>query len=145
MLLCVEAPDLRPLRWERLCAPRGGRWALLALDQRGAPLPLPARRPIERRFPPIGRRDLRALVVVASPRDPQGRFRLAPFDAPAAAPWPAAALGDIPCDVLGPPEVEGAGGPPTLDALCERLTAAPYTLLHVVCHGRYASAPAGRR
>ena len=27
-------------------------------------------------------------------------------------------------------------GPPTLDALCERLTAAPYTLLHVVCHGQ---------
>ena len=28
-------------------------------------------------------------------------------------------------------------GPPTLDALCERITAEPYTLLHVVCHGQF--------
>ena len=29
-------------------------------------------------------------------------------------------------------------GPPTLDALAARITAQPYTLLHVVCHGTYA-------
>ena len=33
--------------------------------------------------------------------------------------------------------VEGAIGPPTLDALCERITAESFTMLHLVCHGRF--------
>ena len=36
--------------------------------------------------------------------------------------------------------VEGAVGPPTLDALCARLTQEPYTLLHVICHGQLDAA-----
>src|SRR5262249_44485033 len=48
-----------------------------------------------------------------------------------------AALGAIPCDVLA--AVDGAVGPATLDALCERITAEQYTLLHVVGHGQYKS------
>ena len=120
VLLCVEAPDLRPLRWERLCAPRGGRWAPLAFDQQ-APLSLylPACRSAP--LPPIGRRDLRALVVVASPARPQGSFRLDPFDAAAAAPWPAGPCGDIPCERAGPPG--GGGGRRAADPGCPLRTA----------------------
>ncbi len=50
------------------------------------------------------------------------------------------ALGGIRCDVLGPPEVAGAVGPPTLDTLVAQLTEQPYTLLHAVCHGRFFGA-----
>jgi CHAT domain-containing protein len=45
------------------------------------------------------------------------------------------ALGAIPCDVLA--TTSDAVGPPTLDALCERLTTTSYPLLHLVCHGKY--------
>ena len=41
----------------------------------------------------------------------------------------------IPADVLA--MMDGSAGPPTLDALCDRIPEAQhYTLLHVVCHGR---------
>ena len=49
------------------------------------------------------------------------------------------ALGDIPHIVLADPAaVPDAAGPPTLDALAERITAEPITLLHFICHGRVA-------
>ena len=59
---------------------------------------------------------------------------------PAAAQSVREALGGIRCDVLGPPEVAGAVGPPTLDTLVAQLTEQPYTLLHAVCHGRFFGA-----
>ena len=64
--LFVEAPDLSPLRWERLCAPLDEQWHFLAHDQR-APLSLATFSPSTRRFAPLRREDLRALVLVASP------------------------------------------------------------------------------
>ena len=94
----------------------------------------------DRRFPPIGRRDLRALVVVANPQGLE-EYRLMPFDASAAVTGVRAALGEIPCDVLT--VGERAVGPPTLDALCERITDKQYTLLHIVGHGRYIPGPEG--
>ena len=133
VLLFVEADDLKTLRWERLCAPLERGWDFLALTQR-APFCLYLPSLTDRRFPPIGRRDLRALVLVASP-DGLERYRLQPFDVMAAVSSVRAALGEIPCDVLA--RMEGAVGPPTLDALCERITAEHYTLLHVVCHGQF--------
>jgi hypothetical protein len=36
--------------------------------------------------------------------------------------------------------VPDAVGPPTLDALAERITAKPFTLLHFVCHGALTKA-----
>ena len=59
-LFVVEDEDLKPLHWERLGAPirAGGKWSPLALDQRSVfSLYLPSL--TDRRFPPIGRRDLR--------------------------------------------------------------------------------------
>jgi WD40 repeat protein/energy-coupling factor transporter ATP-binding protein EcfA2 len=76
---------------------------------------------------------LRALALVASPQGLK-RYRLEPFEVNSAVSSVRAALGEIPCDVLG--ICDGAVGPPTLDALCERMTAEQYTLLHVVCHGQ---------
>src|SRR5262245_8019556 len=133
VLLFVEADDLKTLRWERLCAPLDRGWDFLALTQR-VPFCLYLPSLTDRRFPPIGRRDLRALVLVASP-DGLERYRLQPFDVMAAVASVRTALGDIPCDVLA--RSEGTVGPPTLDALCERITAEHYTLLHVVCHGQF--------
>src|SRR5437763_227700 len=65
VLLVLEDPMLRTLRWERLCAPVDGNWRLLALDQR-LPFSLYLPSLTTRRFPPIARRDLRALIVAAS-------------------------------------------------------------------------------
>jgi len=134
VLLIVEADDLRDLHWEQLCAPLDRGWDYLLLNQ-GTPFSLYLPSQIERRFPPIGRRDLRALVLVASPEELDGDYQLAPFDAAATVRGIQHALGEIPCDVLA--TAEAAIGPPTLNALCEHLTAGSYTLLHLVCHGAY--------
>jgi hypothetical protein len=66
VLLCVEDRELRTLRWERLCAPLDRGWNFLALDQR-VPFSLYLPSLSDRRFPPIGRRDLRGLILTASP------------------------------------------------------------------------------
>jgi WD40 repeat protein len=133
VLLFVEDAELRTLRWERLCAPLDGRWDFLGLNQR-VPFSLYLPSVTDQRFPPIGRRDLRALVLVANPGG-LDKYRLTPFDAAATVQNVRTALGLIPCEVLA--TVEGAVGPPTLDALCRRITAEPYTLLHIVCHGQF--------
>jgi len=140
ILLSIEAAnndEVRRLHWERLCAPidGDGDWQLLARDQR-VPFSRYIPTPIDRRFPPIGRRDLRALVLVASPAN-IGKFQLAPFDVEAAVSGVKEALGEIPYEILAN-NVAGAIGPPTLQELSKQLTNAnkPYTLLHFVCHGK---------
>jgi WD40 repeat protein len=139
LLLCVEAEDLRELRWERICSPVGTRWDHVSLDQ-ATPLTLYIPTGDDRRFPPVGKDDLRALILVASP-DGLDTFGLRGFDAAAAARWTRDALAGIGCDVLG--FVDDATGPPTLDTLCERITAAPYAILHLVCHGRFMRSRSG--
>ena len=114
VLLEVEAPDLRSLRWERLCAPFGRKWAFLALDQR-APFSLYLPSVTDRRFPPFGRHDLRALVVVASPQGLDA-YDLTPFDTAATIAGIRTALGEIPCDVLAADD--GSAGP--ADPRCHR-------------------------
>src|SRR5215216_1000084 len=140
VLLTVEDEGLRPLRWERLCAPLDGGWDLLALHQE-VPFSLYLPSITDRRFPPIGRRDLRALIVAASPAG-LDQYRLAPFDVTAAVAGVRAALGDIPSDVLASDatgtESDGSVGPATLDAIGQRITAGTYTLLHLVGHGSVA-------
>ena len=141
LLLFIEADDLRRLRWERLCAPFNGKWRSLARNAQALySLYLPSI--TDSRFPAIGRRDLRALVVAASP-DGLDRYGLQPFDLPAALTSVTTALGDLPFEILA----SGAGvdehpaikpiGPATLDAICQRLTQEKYTLLHVVGHSLY--------
>jgi formylglycine-generating enzyme required for sulfatase activity/energy-coupling factor transporter ATP-binding protein EcfA2 len=136
VLLFIEAADskLKFWRWERLCAPIDGDWQLLALEQR-SPFSFYIPAITDRRFPSIGRRDLRALVFVASPSDGE-RYNLAPFDIKATVDSVRTALGNIPSDVLA--TVEGAIAPPTLDTLCSQLTdrTKQYTILHFVCHGK---------
>jgi energy-coupling factor transporter ATP-binding protein EcfA2 len=136
VLLFIEAVDkeLRVLRWERLCAPIDGEWQMLILNQR-VPFSFYIPAITDRLFPPIGRRDLRALVLVASPSDSQ-RYNLSTFDVEATVNSVRSALGDIPTDVLA--TVDGAIGLPTLDELCAQLTdrTKQYTMLHFVSHGR---------
>ena len=125
VLLSIEAPDLRALDWHRLAAPCDGRWRFLA-SQQNTPFSLSIPSPASAHFPALGRRDLRALVLVAGPESLSGDYKLDSFDVAATTASVQAALGDIPCDVLDNP---------TLNALCDKLTATPYTLLHLVCHG----------
>ncbi|MEA5551842.1 CHAT domain-containing protein [Anabaena cylindrica UHCC 0172] len=136
MLLFIEAsdPELRTLRWEKLCVPIDGAWQLLALNQR-VPFSFYIPAITDRRFPSIGRRDLRALILVASPSDSK-KYKLADFDVAANVNSAKIALGEIPCDVLA--SVDGAIGLPTLDELCSQLTdrTKQYTILHFVSHGR---------
>ncbi|MCP4395898.1 MAG: CHAT domain-containing protein, partial [bacterium] len=133
VLLFVEADDLKSLHWERLCAPLGRGWDFLTLDQR-LPFSLYLPSLTDRRFPPIGRQDLRALVLVVNP-DGQDEWGLESFDDREAVSMVRKVLADIPCDVLA--TVADAVGPPTLDELCVRITTESYTILHIVCHGRY--------
>ena len=126
VLLSIEAADSRTLRWERLCAPFDDGWDFLEQEQR-TPFSLYLPSIIDRLFPAIGRCDLRALVAVACPQD-LDRFGLAPFDIESTAAGVRQALGPIANDLLAPA---------TLDALCDRLTAEHYTLLHIVCHGKF--------
>ena len=80
--LIVEAEDLRSLHWEQICALfTGGRWDHLLLNQQ-TPFSLYLPSQIERRFPPIGRRNLHALLVVAGPKELHEDYRLARFDVP---------------------------------------------------------------
>ena len=130
-LLFVEAPDLRGLRWERLCWPADGDWDFLALDQR-VPFSIYLPSTTDRRFRDFGRADLRALLVVASPTGLE-RFGFQPFDDAGALATVTAGLEAVPFDVLSTVR----GPPPTLDALCAALTDQPYTLLHVVAHGLF--------
>ncbi|MEW5859394.1 MAG: CHAT domain-containing protein, partial [Cyanobacteriota bacterium] len=136
VLLFIEAEDReqRSLRWERLCANIDDGWYLLAIEQR-TPFSLYIPAITDRRFPAIGRRDLRALVLVASPSG-LGRFSLDPFDVEATVESVRQALGGIPCDVMA--TIDGALGPPNLNELCKQLTdqSKQYTLLHFVCHGK---------
>ena len=134
VLLAVEDPTLRVLHWERLCAPIDGHWAFVARNDR-TPFALDLPSGSDRRFPPLGRSDLQALVVVASPPGLE-RFRLEPFDEAAAVASVTAALdeaGGLPRRILA--RLDGAKGRPTLAAIGAELAAGSATLLHVVAHG----------
>jgi WD40 repeat protein/energy-coupling factor transporter ATP-binding protein EcfA2 len=125
VLLTVEAPELRTLDWHRLTAPVNGQWRFLAIQQNTHfSLDIPS--PASANFPAIGRRDLRALILVAGLDSLSGDYNLAPFNVESSIESIRTALSEIPSDVLNPP---------SLDALVARLTAEPSTILHLVCHG----------
>jgi hypothetical protein len=133
LLLFVEDKELCSLHWERLCVEVDNRWDFLCLRQE-TPFSLYLPSLTDRRFPPIGRRDLRTLLLVANPKGLEG-YSLVPFRHEETVARLRAALGEIPCDVLA--DIEDAVGLPTLPALEERLTQGTYRILHIVCHGVY--------
>ena len=135
VVLAVEAPELRGLRWERLCAPLGEAWDFLRCDQR-TPFTLLVASQSDREYPPPGDETPRALVLVTSPTD-LADYGLAAFDTLATVHGAKDALAPWPADVLafGLPEAVGV---PTLEGLCAQLTARRYAVVHVVCHGAYA-------
>ena len=79
VLLFVEDGQLTAWHWERLAAPTDGGWDFLSLNQR-TPFSLYLPSVTDRRFPPIGRRDLRSLIIAVNPLDPRKQFRLPDFD-----------------------------------------------------------------
>lgn len=132
VMLSIDAPELRPLIWERLCGPQSNGFQFLGLDQRVAySRYIPS--PVDRETRELRHSDLRALVVIACPEGLSG-YGLADFDAEVAATAVRAGMQGIHCDFLGP--VAGASGRATIDAICEALTRSDYTILHVVAHGR---------
>ncbi len=134
VLLFVEAEDLRSLHWEQLHAPLDRGWDYLLLNQ-STPFSLYLPSQIERRFPPIGRRDLRALILVAGAEELDGDWGLDPFDVNTTVASIRTALGEIPSDVLA--STPDALDPPGLDTLSKHLVGGAYTLLHIVAHGAY--------
>lgn len=136
LMLCIEPVELRALSWERLQAPLDeGRWDFVALDQR-VPLSIYIPSSADRRFVPFGAGELRALVLAASPHRLQ-EYGLAPFDAAGAAARIGGAMAPLPASMLiSPGAAPHRTGPPSLDALCEALTAERFTLLHIICHGQ---------
>ncbi len=134
LLLFIEDPGLRAVRWERLCALIEKDWQPLATYQR-VPFSRYLPSQADRRFPPISRHDMRALIVAASPaRSPE--WGLPVFDEAAAVAGVIAALdaAGVSHSLLcsGP----GGAGPPTLDAICEQISRERITMLHIVAHGR---------
>lgn len=140
VLLRIEARELGNLHWQRLCAPLGPpgtEWTFLQLNRR-TPFSLYMPSATDRRFPPINRQDLRALVVVANPNGLE-RHGLHPFDDQAIAEALQRALGQIPHDLLA--NTTGAIGRPTLQEFSAQVVAQRYTMVHVVCHGRHFTTP----
>ncbi len=133
VVLEVLAPELRSLRWERLCAPFDTDWDFLRCDQR-TPFTLRVASQSDRAY--AAPDEPRALVLVTSPSD-LADYGLASFDTLATIEGVRAALSPWPVDVLAF-SVPGAVGPPTLEGLCAQLTAQAYAAVHVVCHGAYA-------
>ncbi|MBE9001862.1 CHAT domain-containing protein [Nostoc sp. LEGE 12447] len=135
VLLRVDADDLKHLRWERLRAPINNTWDYLARNNK-TPFYHYIPTMIERLFPAIGRRGLRALIVVASPDKGTEQYGLQHFNVESTVTSLKTAFGDIPCDVLA--KIDGAIGTPTLKKLIKLLSRKDkyYTILHLVCHGR---------
>lgn len=119
------APALHDLPWETLRDPEDpARWLLrdesVAFSRW---VPSADARPIRLRR----RGELRALVVVASPLDPDDRWRLAPLDRDAEIARARGALDGVQVDALE--------GPATLPAIAARLRDG-HDVLYLVCHGR---------
>lgn len=131
--LQVDDPALREVHWGRLCAPFERGWDLLRFDQR-TPFWLHVPSPAEHPAAPMRRRDLRALILVASPAG-LADYRLDPFDGGAAVLQVRRALDPIPADVLA--DSPDALGQPSLENLCAQLTARQYAIVHIVCHGTF--------
>ena len=131
-----NSDNLRALHWERLCVPMDQSWQYLPLEQR---LPFShhvSTANLDRKYSPIQKDNLKALVLVASPENLETEYNLASFDIEVTVAGIRSAFGDIPCDILAN-HIEDAIGLPTLKKLIECLTNTnpPYTILHIVSHG----------
>ena len=131
-----NSDNLRALHWERLCVPMDQSWQYLPLEQR---LPFShhvSTANLDRKYSPIQKDNLKALVLVASPENLETEYNLASFDIEVTVAGIRSAFGDIPCDILAN-HIEDAIGLPTLKKLIECLTNTnpPYTILHIISHG----------
>jgi len=129
--LTIDDPKLKQWQWQRLCAPVDDDWDFLSLQQRllfSQYIPTLS----DRRFPMIGRKDLRALVVVAKPTN-LSHYGLSDFDEAQTVAQIQQALGEIPHTVL---TTNSPDGLPTMSQICEQLTRQTYTMLHLVAHGK---------
>ena len=133
VVLAIEAPALRSLRWERLCAPFGAGWDFVRCDQR-TPFTLHVASDSDRDYsPPPDGQPPRVLLLVTSPTD-LADYGLDAFDTLATLVGLRTAVAPWPVDVLafGVPDAVGV---PTLEGLCAQLTATRYAVVHLVCHG----------
>jgi WD40 repeat protein len=136
VLLSLEASSLRALNWHFLCGPVSAvDWDFLGLRPR-TPFCLYQAGVTDSRFPPVGPSALQMLLVVASPH---GAAEAPEFDVAGVAGAVRSGLGDPDrCDVLARPSIGVAR--PTMSNLLAHLAQGGYTLLHLVCHGRYVPA-----
>jgi WD40 repeat protein/ABC-type oligopeptide transport system ATPase subunit len=136
VLLYIEDEELKNLRWEKLRFPLEDKsWSFLRFDPR-VTFSIYVPSPIDSsRFPPISKLDLRALVLVASPKNVP---ELHCFDIQKTIDGVQKALQGIDCDVLANDNTDERNAP-TLPNLLEKLQEKQYTLLHIVCHGMVTS------
>ncbi|MEM7031224.1 MAG: CHAT domain-containing protein [Chloroflexota bacterium] len=130
--LFIEDEPLRTLHWEWLCAPISSGWSMLALEQRfPTAFYLPSKANFK--YPALSEGKLQALVMVASPIG-LDEYNLAEFDDKGTVSGVETALQPIPTTILATSSTEISQ--PSLNNLAEHLTATPYNLLHIVCHGQ---------
>jgi len=135
--LRLDDPRTASVRWERLMVPWGGTtWRSLATM---ANTPLSRVAYYDAAMPPVEAiegRVVRALLVVASPRDlPTHLGQIRPADRDV----PKRALSGLGPDVIELTVLEsGTASPPSIDRLRAELTKGPH-LVHVLCHGEMTS------
>ncbi|OQY35727.1 MAG: hypothetical protein B6I38_01345 [Anaerolineaceae bacterium 4572_5.1] len=137
--LSVESPELKSLHWERLAAPLPNqKWGVLARNQ-NFPFSIHLASASGQTYPPIGKYDLKALILVANPTDLNDEHGLARFDDISIVQNMRteleALIGAENINVLA--AVDGADALPTVDNLLEFLTATHYPILHIVAHGQF--------
>jgi WD40 repeat protein len=142
VILYIYNDDLKDLRWERLWAPIDSeQWGCLAINEKIS-FSIYIKTQKDNSLQPIGKRDLKVLLVVAGLKkedyeNPQkNKYKLAYFNVEETVSSVKKSLGDIPCHVLA--NIADAKEPPDLDHLEKNLSLSrpPYTILHLVCHGK---------
>jgi hypothetical protein len=131
--LRLDPPALHDIRWERIYHPIAGSWQALATT---ADTLLSRYVPVQTwgRPDPVNHRPLRALVILASPRNLDG-YSLSAISNEEREAWHAV-FDDQPN--VAPTYVESATGDlPTLDRI-RRALMEGYHIVHLVCHGKKA-------
>lgn len=130
LLLTVEPAELRDLHWHLLRAPLRGNSSSIPLAGR-ADLIYAGYVPtyVAGNYRPIGKSHLRALVASYSPAKPD--FGFDPFDVAASVEAARSALAPIPVTTLVKPTLATLRA-----ALAEGHQQGPFTILHLICHGR---------
>lgn len=131
---------LNSLHWEWLSALDGGSWRFIGL-RHDSPLSQYVQTNVQDALEPLGRHELRALVLVARPLERELPY----FSVRDTVEYIRETFKELRCTctvLASQDDIPDADGPPSKKSLLEHLRDAksPYTVLHVVCHGKRTDA-----